>query len=160
MLTFTSEATLDEDPGFGGTHTNTVVVSNVLKLDNDAGAVRPTGTYDFLAGFDLTTVKRVRVTSRITRSSSNVDDLIDSRTTNIDTWASFDGGDQAVADVRVEVRHTDDDPGGSPTWTAWERLDSAEVAELTFQFRAILTSTDPTYNILVTEMGIDAEVLA
>ena len=122
--------------------------------------MRPLGTYDFLAGFDLTTVKQVRLTTRITMASTNVDDLIDSRTTNIDTWESFDGGDQAVTDVRVEVRHTDDDPGGSPTWTAWERLDSAEFEARGFDFRAILTSGDPTFNVLVTDLGIGAEVLA
>ena len=64
---------------------------------------------------------------------------------------------QSAGDVLIEARSTDDDPSGSPTWGAWERLDSAEFDARGFDFRAILTSNDPAFNVHVTDLGIDAE---
>jgi len=59
--------------------------------------------------------------------------------------------------VRVEVRSTDDDPGGSPTWSAWDRLDSAEFEARGFDFRALLSTEDPAFNIQVSDLGIDVD---
>ena len=87
----------------------------------------------------------------------NVNDLIDDRTTDIDTWEDFDGTDQAQADAQVWVRHTDDDPAASPTWTEWERLDSAEFECRGVDLQARLSTTDSSINIHVTELGVDAE---
>jgi hypothetical protein len=107
---------------------------------------------------DLTTVKRVRLTTRVSATSYNINSNIDARLDNIDTWEDFDGDLEAGADVRVYVRHTDDNPAGSPvTWSAWERLDSAEFEARGFEFKAVLTAETEDYNILVSELGVDAE---
>ncbi len=174
VLTFASVDTLDEAPSFSGTHSNTVSSASELKLDSvtlldsisdfdsilnfDAeGGVRLSGTYIFNLGFDLTTVKRVRLTTRTASRSDAIFDVIDSRTNPIDIWEDFDGIIQAESDFTVEVRHTDDDPAGSPTWTAYERLDSAEFLARGFSFRAKLLTNDPIFNIIITELGIDVE---
>lgn len=162
VLTFAAATTLDEDPTFSGTHTDTVVDSGNLQLNVDGtGAVLSTGTYEFASGYDFTTVTRVRLTTRITAANSNVLENIDSRTENIDTWDSFDGSDSSKGDAVVYVRSTDDDPAGtSPDWSAWERLDSAEFQARGFEFKVILTSEDPAFNVLISDLGIDAEELA
>jgi len=126
--------------------------------DFDAlGGVKSTGTYDFASGFDLTTVKRVRLTSSISAVSINPNDLIDERTALLDDWEDFDGTLQASSDCRVQVRETDDDPSGSPTWSAWNNLDSAEFEARGFDFRAILTTDDPAFNTRVSQLSVVAE---
>jgi hypothetical protein len=163
-----------EEGAFGGTHTNTIVDGVTLKLagagevddivdvdsvvDWDAtGGIEASGTYDFLLGFDLTTVKKVRLTTDINAIVTNVIDLIDSRTDNIDTWEDIDGDTSGEADARVQVRVTDDDPAGSPTWTAWNDLESSEYTARGFDFRLQMTSSNTAFNIFVTKLQVKAE---
>ena len=176
VLTYANVDTVTESPTFSGTHSNTIEADGILKLvgsglfddipDLDAttslldsyGGVVLSGTYDFAGAFDLTTVQRVRLTTTVEAISTNVNDLIDDRTEVIDDWEDFDGTNQAVADCRVQVRHTDDNPAGSPvSWSSWETLDSAEFEARAFEFRALLTTTDPAFNIHVTGLSVVAE---
>ncbi len=176
VLTFTSLTTLQEDTAFTGTHVNTVTIDGLLKLNSSGlwddivdfdslasvdsiGGIASSGTYTFSAGSDLGTVKRVRVTGVIEGLTVNALDLIDSRTANIDDWLDFDGtaGGGSV-DAWLEVRHTDDDPLGTPVWSEWKRLDASE-----FQARALdkprlqLRSTDPAYNCHITKLRVKLE---
>jgi hypothetical protein len=172
LTEFTTLTTLQEDPLFTGTHTNTLADESVLKLTgagliddvsdfdslesiDDLGGVIDTGTYYFDAGIDLGTVKRVRIETSIEMLAVNVNDLIDSRTNNIDDWLDFDGTvDGASVDVYVEVRETDDNPSSSPTWSDWKRVSVADYFTRGLEFRAILTSNDPAYNVNVSRLRV------
>ena len=121
------------------------------------GGISLTGTYDFALGIDLGSVKRVRVISRITALTVNVNDLIDDRTDLIDDWEDFDGTNSAAADVQIWMRTTDDDPAGSPTFTEFQRLDSTEVIARGLDFEARLSTDDVSFNIQISELGIDVE---
>lgn len=154
---FANVDSIDEAPTFTGTMDNVEEDSGSLRLTQGSPRILE-GEYLFAQGFDLLTVTRVRLTTRLSVVAYGVYDTIDQRLENIDTWESFDGSVQAQADARVFVRHTDDDPGSSPAvWSAWERLDSAEFEARAFQFKAILTAENNDYNILVDELGIDAD---
>lgn len=174
VLTYANVTTVIEETAFSGTHTNTVNDSGVLKLeavglwdsipDLDAvvdidsyGGMETTGTYDFAAALDLTTVKKVRLTTDVNATVTNTIDKIDSWTGLVDNRDSWDGDVSGTGDARVQVRSTDDDPAGSPTWTAWNNLDSAEFTARGFEFRIILTSNDATFNILVTKLQVIVE---
>ena len=158
---FISVTTLDEAPNFLGSHDDTEVESSSLKLIDGASPAVSTGTYYFANGIDLTTVKRVRLTTRLTVAIYNVNDTIDSRTQNIDNWVDFDATLFGGADAKVYVRHTDDDPNASPAaWSAWERLDSAEFEARGFEFYIVLDRDNTDYNILISELGIDVDELA
>jgi hypothetical protein len=89
----------------------------------------------------------------------NIFDDIDNRTENIDSWADFDGTEGAPADCAVFFRQTDDDPAGTPTWTGWTKLDSAEVEARAFEFKATLTTDDAAYNIEVEELRVQIDEL-
>ena len=157
---FVNLDSLDEDPAWLGTHDNTEEDTGALKLTEGSPRVL-TGTYEFAQGFDFLTVQRVRLTTRLSVVAYSILDTIDGRLTNIDTWEDFDGTLQAGADAQVFVRHTDDDPEGSPvSWSTWERLDSAEFEARAFQFKVVLTSDSDDYNISVTDLGVDAEQIA
>ena len=66
----------------------------------------------------------------------------------------------SLAAVTILVCSTSDNPAGSPTWSAWNRLDSAEFNARAFQFEAILTSADPAYNIQISELSVTADQVA
>ncbi len=175
VLTYANVDSIVEEPVFSGIHTGTIKPNGFIQLtgvglfdaipdldlmtgDLDAfGGIGLTGTYDFAANIDLTTVKKVRLTSKIIALSINVLDKIDDRLNDIDNWEDFDGTVQASTDARVQVRNTDDDPNGSPTWSAWNNLDSAEFEARGFDFRVNLTSDDSAYNIQVSELSVQVE---
>ena len=134
-------------------------VSSVADWDSLGGAVA-SGTYVFSAAFDWGSVLSKRYTSTIGVSISNVNDLIDSRATNIDDWTAFDGDVTSACDARVYSSETDDDPAGSPSWAEWQLLESAELTARAVRFKAILTTSDPAFNIEVSVLSVAAETAA
>jgi hypothetical protein len=173
-VTFTAITTATEHTAFSGTKTNTVVTSSTLRLDSTSlidgaadfdaiadidslGGITGSGSYAFANAIDLTTVKNCRLTGRIAATVVNTNDLVDSRTGGLDDWLDFDGVAGNEADAWIEVRQTDDNPAGSPTWGAWTRLDSGEFRARAFQFRAQLRTSDPAFNIHVSELSVTAD---
>jgi hypothetical protein len=174
VLAFANLDSLAEHPNYSGVHSATGVESGALRLggvtpmdawaDVDAvaswdfeGGVASSGIYDFASGLDLGSVERVRLETSITAIIVNTLDLIDDRTTLADTWDDFDGANSGAADAQVWVRETDDDPAGSPTWSAWQRLDSAEYEARAFDFQARLTSENGTHNIEIAALSVAAD---
>lgn len=175
-FTALSGSPVTEETSFAGTHSNTVGGSSVLKLSNslmwddiadldalgtnidETGGIASSGTYTFANAYDFGAVTRARLTSKvsatITSILSNIDDIV----AMIDDWDSFDGDQTGgQADAWVEYRQTDDNPSGSPTWSAWMRLDTAEVECRAVQFRAQLRSYDTAYNIEISTLQVAAE---
>ena len=166
-----------EETAFSGIHTNTTAPDGVLKLTasdlfdtwadidlitdwDSEGGMDTSGTYDFAAGYDLTTVKAVRLTTNISVTITGLLDRIDSWAGNVDDREDWDGDGGAPATAQVQVRHTDDDPATSAaSWSAWNDLDSAEFNARGFDFRCQLTTTDSDFNILVDTLQVTAEEL-
>ncbi len=175
--TFSTLGTVTEDSGFSGTHSSTFVDGSVLTLqgaglfdditDFDSipsldysGGAAATGIYTFATGFDNTTVKNFRLDTTMVVQIVNVVDLVDSRTDDIDDWQDFDGLNGTVsADAYIEVRETDDNPAGSPTWTAWKRVHAADYTCRALQLRAVLVSYDPAYTIQVSQLRATTRAL-
>ena len=153
---FINSDTLTADPTWSGTKTNTEVDTGALKLTDNTIP----GTYEFATGFDLGVVKNVRVRSVIDVAAVNLASNIDDRTENIDLWADFDDSEGAEIDVIVEMRMTNDDPTGSPTWSDWFRVDSTEVQFWGAEFRATLSSSNPDFNILLSGLSVAADEVA
>jgi hypothetical protein len=173
IITISGLSSIVEHSGFAGAKSGVILDGVNLKLagsDNidswtdidtvanwdSEGGVLSTGTYTFTNSFDFGSVVSKRLTTVITVLISNVLDLIDARSTNIDTWEDFNGTAGSDADARVYVRHTDDDPAGAPSWTEWGLLESAEFEARAFQFKCVLTTGDPAYNISVSELTINS----
>lgn len=174
-LAWSALGSITEDATFPGAHSGTAVAGATLTLDgataidswgnvddvvdwDTEGGILTTGTYTFSAGIDLSSVQRTRVRSHVLCSTVNIRDLIDSRLTNIDDWENFDGETApGASDAWVEVRATNDDPAGTPAWSAWQRLDVAEFNARAFQFRAQLRSYDTAYRPEITQLRCYAE---
>jgi hypothetical protein len=173
-LDFTTLSTITESPTFPGVKDDVIVDDSTLRLSGvdsiddwadvdlvnnfniGPGGVDTGGTYTFDTGFDAGSVKRVRLTRKITSILAQPLDLVDSRSLNIDLWEDFDGTAAASGDCKVFVRHTNDDPAGSPTWSGWELLTVNEYNHRGFQFKAELSVDDPSYNIRVSELSVTA----
>jgi hypothetical protein len=173
-LAFANVTTVTDDPTFSGAKTGTVVISSTLRLDSSGlvdleadfdaisnldrlGGVLAEGSYAFSGGIDLTTVRNVRLTSRLLSVVDDQNDQWDDRVDAFDAWTTLDGVFGGEADAWVEARQTDDDPAGSPTWSAWRRLDSGEFRARAFQFRLIARSYDTAFNIHVSELSVAAD---
>ena len=175
ILSYTQTDTLSEHTTYVGSHSNTIAADNVLKLALDGTfiddwgliddepdidgtwPVFSSGTYTFASSFDFGSIVRRRLTTIIGATVTNVLELFDSREDPIDDWTDFDGAGTGDADCRVWMRETDDDPGGAPTWSEWQLLDSAEAEARAIQFKATLTSDDGSYNIYVDTLTVNAD---
>lgn len=175
VLAFSPVGSVTEDPTFGGAKTDVAVSAGKLSLSGTglwdvipdldaeadvdlAGGQALEGLYEFAAGIDLGTMSNCQLNLALEVQVVNMLDRIDSRPETIDSWEVFDGdGAGAVGDVIVEARETDDDPSGSPTWSAWRRLITADYSARAFQFRARLSVDDPAYNIQVSKLRVSAK---
>ena len=158
-------ATTTQHPAFSGTKTGVVVVDDKLKLksainfdeltgnfddaeglfDGAGGNTGTTGTYEFDNYVDLGGIFTSRVTATVNVTRVDYVVLFDSREGLFDdAVGTFDGDAQAFDDTNVELQIavTDDDPAGSPTYTAFKPFFVGDYKARAFKFRAILTSTD------------------
>ena len=144
--------TITEDPTFGGTKTNCIVVSNQLEIDNTS-ASSPTATY-LMQGqanyIDTGSARNARATGDVVfeRLYDNgtllwdaIPQLFDTWPDNFDNWTDENAAFGDV-NVLVYVRATPDDPSGSPTWGAWSLANGATVVGRAFEFKAELDSTN------------------
>jgi hypothetical protein len=148
-------ATQAEATGWTGSKTNTVKSGSVLQLDGASSE----GYYAFSAGIDIGSVQTSRVTANLAVSVFDVGNLIDARLDPIDSWASFDGSATgAEATAELQVRTTNDDPAGSPTWSAWVPVVIADFTCRAFQFRLHLTTTDLSFNVAVSTGSVTVDM--
>ena len=162
--TFYGVATQREDQitptPFTGTKTDTTYDStyDALILTSSGGSVNSSGEYAFASTLDLEDVYSLDLERRIVSRGIYPNDTIDSRTALIDTWDDFDGAVVDFVNAELYVRKTDDDPSGTPTYSAWQPLASGVLKARAFQFKAVLTSNDPAQNVLVDELGYKAQM--
>ena len=177
ILAFSPSTTVTESPTFGGTKTNLFVDdADTLQLTSDGnldaqtdfdaianfdllGNINTSGTYEFLSNMDLSSKTRVRLTANLTVSIVNALDLIDSRSSNIDDWADFDGTAGAVANIIMSYASTDDDPSGSPSFSAFKEFTQTEEEARAFKFKASFVTDDPAYNIKCSAMSVKADII-
>ena len=164
LETFTNNLTDVESPTFPGTKTGCSVTSSSLRITTTSPA--PTSaTYEFTGYIDTGAVRRVR-----SRVDINLVRL-DSNSTNWDTmfpsnvfWDSWPGlwddwsGSSGIADVDVVsyISVTQQDPAGTPTWSAWQRFKAGDFYGRAFKFKVELIST--TAGVTPSITGLTARV--
>jgi len=157
--------TIDEHTAnFTGSKSDTVYDSalDALKLVVTNNATETSGEYSFANSVDLTQVYDVNLRKVLKASNFILNSLFDDRTDLIDGWGYIDavGGltEATACNAAVYVRATDDDPSGSPTWSAYKEFSNVLITGRAFQFKAILTSNDTNQNIAVTQLGATLEL--
>lgn len=166
---FNAIETLTENPSFAGTKDNVVVLTDAtgtyLALDTDvlfddqtgdfddglglfdggSGSVAALGTYQFANSLDLGEVYTSRVYPTFNIDYIDYVNDFDGAAGLFDNRAGLFDGDPDQFDVtsaKLQLRHTDDDPAGSPTWTNWQDFIVADISARAMQFRVKLSSTN------------------
>ena len=133
-----------------------------MKLVVTSNATETSGEYAFANSVDLTQPYDVNLRKTLKASSFILNSLFDDRTDLIDSWGYIDavGGttEAAKCNAAVYVRATNDDPSGSPTWSAYKEFSNVLITGRAFQFKAILTSNDTNQNIAISELGATLEL--
>ena len=135
-------------PNFGTPLTGIVLKGNILwdsvsNVDNLVSwdfpnEVLSAGTYEFANTLDLEDKHTVLLERRFAFTGFNV-------TT---------GAAVTDVDAKVFVSTTDDDPtSGSATFTAFQEFATTIISARAFKFKVVLTSSNTTSNICVTELG-------
>jgi predicted phage tail protein len=143
-------------PTFPGTRTGCSVNGIDLTLTESGGLYPPVGTYEF----GLTDLSEI-YTSRIT-ATINVF-AVDNRA-NLDTWDSLATVESLsnvasdLWDLSIEYQITDDDPAGSPTWSAWTEFVTGDLRFRAIRFRATLYSLEPHVSPAVRTLEISIDM--
>lgn len=168
--------TLTEDPGFAGTlsgidrdslgRLRLISDNDVFALDDwfgpadffySATGLVSLGTYDFSETIDLADVYTARVTTQIRAFG---DRITNDFFTLADVFSQADwfGTDPSQWNVTIEVRTTNDDPSGSPTWTAWAPIVIGDITARAFQFKAVLRSTQSDVTPIVEGLSVTVDM--
>lgn len=148
-----------ENPTFTGTKTNMTLTGSVLQLT----AGQTSGSYLFStsggACIDLKQVIRCRLTATIAAVIYRSDLLFDSGAGLFDDGVGlFDGADITGVAAQLFMRSTNDDPAGTPTWSAWRQFFVGDYENRAFQFRLDVESDDVSKNIDVSTLEVRADV--
>lgn len=141
----------------GGTMMDSIANIDALASIDEALQYAGSGEYvcertiDLGAVYDVD-IARTLVVQGIEISGSG---LWDDKTDLIDTWSEIDGSNVERVGVKAWVRRTGDDPGGSPTWTAWSEFSNATVVGRAFQFKLTAYSDATSETVLVKQFDIE-----
>jgi hypothetical protein len=181
---FNAIQTIQEDPVFAGTRTNVVVLEDAegdyLALDTvdqfDSGAGNfddglglfdgfsgtvASGIYDFNTTIDFGEVYTSRIYPKFKVDYLDYVNDFDSATGNFDARLGDFDGDPAQFDVtsaRFELRHTNDDPSGSPTYTSYQPFIVADITARAMQFRCILECTNGAASPAIRELRAEIDM--
>lgn len=142
---------LDENPSFAGTKVNCSVVSSTIELDEG----QTTMTYYFSNELDLGIVTNIRLVPNLVCVVSNRDSLVASYPL-IAALPSF-SGPTPVSNIQVQMRTTEDDPSGTPTWTDWRVLTIGLHRARGFQFRLYVEVENTNSVVSVSQLGMLAD---
>ena len=181
---FNAIQTIQEDPVFAGARSNVVVLEDgegdYLALDTvdqfDSGTgdfddalglfdgfsgTVTSGTYDFNTTVDFGEVYTSRIYPKFKVDYLDYVNDFDSATGLFDARLGDFDGDPAQFDVtsaRFELRHTNDDPSGSPTYTAYQPFIVADITARAMQFRCILECTNGAASPAIRELRAEIDM--
>jgi hypothetical protein len=182
---FTNQLTQTEDPTFSGTKTNCEAVDSELRIvsltlfdslsgnlddleglwdDLSVDYFGTSGSYEFSDYIDTGSVRRCRVTVDVASTRfDSTDGLWDDLSGNIDVliglWDDLTGSGADFDDTNViaYVSITEDDPSGSPTWSAYRQIRSADLYGRAFKFKIEMSSEVVGVTPSVTELQAKVE---
>ncbi len=136
--------------GFLGTKTDCSVNATKLEIDLDGNSeVIPLATYDFQGVVDLGNVyENIRLAFEIDAVTFLQSDLIDSEDL-VDSPELWDGEDADRANIQMQFHYTEDDPGASPVWSAWQNFLVSDFKARAIQTRMLLISNAVDQNVSV-----------
>lgn len=150
---------LEGHPDWTGTKTDTQYYPDLNGLGlapADGGGVKPSGTYA-LGQIDLGTVKTSRVVSEAVAYGIDLLDTWDSDEL-MDSPELVDGAGVDDVTAQIYIRHTNDDPSGTPTWSDWQAVSLADISARAYEAELRLTSAATMHNVIVTEATLEVDM--
>lgn len=146
--------TLDDAPAWGGSKTDLVVASGILKIAlNTDGTVKPDGIYQFATYYDLGAVYTARLSGSVSAAGDDISNVMSS-------WPTLASVKEMTAvapadwDVQIEIKTTNDDPAGSPTWSDWLPFELGDYSFRAIWPRATLISKNGNINVDVSDIAV------
>jgi len=185
LLVFNDREDTDSPP-FGGTkvdcffseEVNGLVLGSLDTLDDVAnfdaissfdflGAVDTTngGSYDFANILDLGAIHPLRLTRHFVTQGFYPNNLIDSRSANIDTWTDFDAATAFDVNAKLLVATTTAAPSNGSSYQdsdfsgkTFNTFANGTHVGRGFKFRCEMITTDPAQSIEIDQLGYSAEL--
>ncbi|MBX5253310.1 hypothetical protein HJC03_23360 [Rhizobium sp. NLR4b] len=176
LTAFNAVEALQEDPGFLGTKTNVIAAAGALRLDTatdlfelvdwfsvddyflSLGGFVSEGIYEFANIVDLGAIYTSRVSTMISAFGELASVDLFERSDWFGVSEYFGLAADSLWNVRVEVSLTDDNPSGSPTWSDWAELTTADVSARAYRFRARLLSFQFDVTPVVEELAVAVDM--
>lgn len=119
--------------------------------------VLSTGEYKFFNTVDLGGVINAQFIIDLDITASTISSFMaDWTTLGAVTVLSGTIVDPNLVSVNLKIRYTDDDPAGTPTWSAWEPFVVGDYKHRAFEFKAVLVTLDPNITPLI--VGLDVSI--
>lgn len=125
-----------------------------LVADRIGSVIVPAGSYAFAATDDRSSIAVRRFEATVKAISFDTGDTIDSRTTNIDTWDSMDGGSVNDCNAQMLASVSDD----NVTYKPFTPFHVADFSGRYSKFRLDLTSRNPNHNIAISQLRVAIKV--
>ena len=125
------------------------------------GTVKSSGEYQFEKTLDFGNIYTVDLDRHIVARGNYPDDTIGSKEALISTWPSISGDVKDGTNAELYVRTSNSSNTNIVTdtsFTTWQPLTSASLTARAFQFKVVLTSNDPSQNILVDQLGVNVKL--
>ena len=180
-------ATQAENPAFAGAKSDVVFLSDEIgnyitlntsedfddatgNFDDQVGlfdgggasiSIASDGTYDFDGYIDLGSTYVSRVVTSMQLDFLDYVNSFDAASGFFDSREGFFDGDASSFDttsVRTQVSVTNDDPAGSPTWSAYRDFIVGDVRARALRFRAVLESNDNSNAPAVRELSVSVDM--
>jgi hypothetical protein len=123
--------------------------------------IAASGTYDFDNYIDLGQKYISRVQANLKLGFLDYVNTFDSAGGLFDDREGDFDGDPSQYDTvsaKVQVSHTDDDPTGTPTWTAYRDFTVGDIAARALRFRAVLETQEQNNSPAVRELSVEVDM--
>jgi hypothetical protein len=161
---YTTTLTQTDSTTFSGTKTGCSVTSSTLRITNPSTGPSE-ATYDFSTYIETSdsTARLVRArvdagVQRIDNSAGLFDDLPGLFDELPGLFDDFTGSAQfADTNLLFYISTTEDDPAGTPTWSAYKQFRAGEFYGRAFRFRVVLKSTSDNVTPAITSLSAIVE---
>ncbi len=139
------------------------------------------GEYEFSSYIDVSAIYTSRVSVNFAAAAVNLANLVDNWPTidsigdldlgdipvnYVDSWNDWDAvlnfdGEQELGDAAIsfQIATTNDDPAGTPIWSAWRTFYLGDYTARAFKFRLLVDrGTDPYTQVEVSDLGVTIDV--
>jgi hypothetical protein len=130
-------------------------------FDGGSGNIAASGTYDFDGYIDLADRYVSRVVTELNLDFFDYVNDFDGASGLFDAREGLFDGDPTAFDttsVRTQVSTTNDDPAGTPTWSAYRDFIVGDINARALRFRAVLESGSPSNAPAIRELSVQVDM--